>query len=291
VKGQGRIFRADASSRYLPWVLGLATFLATLSLAALLAVDRTLDRWDNTAAGTITVQIAPSDDPGTDAIRARSIQMKLRADPDVLEAELLSVDQVTDLLAPWLGGAARAGELPLPRVLHVRVRDAGSDTSERLAALVESAAPGTVVDDHRIWRSRLVNYTAWLRGGLALQLVLVLTVSGLTAVFITLSRMTIHREAVRLLHQLGADDSFIAAGLMRQSALSAAAAAAVGFALAASFLFILGQAAAGMDDAFMPLLRLQHLDWIWLAAVPLGLVVLTAVVAGFTARRRLNRLA
>lgn len=290
VRAHGRIFRADASSRYLPWVLGLATFLATLSLAALLTVDRTLDRWDEATPGVITVQLAPSDHPGTDAIRARALQMKLRADPGVAEAELLSVEQVVNLLAPWLGETAGAKELPLPRVLHVRLRDDSKAQKERTAALIEATAPGAVVDDHRVWRARLVNYTAWLRGGLALQLVLVLTVTGLTAVFLTLSRMTIHREAVELLHQLGADDRFIAAGLVRQSAISAAVAAVLGFALAASFLFALGQASAEMDDAFMPVLRLSSTDWVWLAAVPLGLIALTAIVASMTAKRRLQRL-
>lgn len=290
MRNHGRVFRADASSRYLPWVLGLATFLATLSFAALLALDRTLDRWDETTPGVITVQITASDHPGTDALRARALQLKLRAEPGVEDVELLSVDQVVSLLAPWLGGAASAKELPLPRVLHVRLRDGSRAETKHITEVIQATAPGAVVDDHRIWRARLVNYTAWLRGGLALQLALVLTVTGLTAVFLTLSRMTIHREAVALLHQLGADDGFIASGLVRQSAISAAVAALLGFALAASFLLALGQASADMDDAFMPVLRLQSTDWIWLVAVPVGLIVLTVIVAGMTAKRRLQRL-
>jgi len=178
MRNHGRVFRADASSRYLPWVLGLATFLATLSFAALLALDRTLDRWDETTPGVITVQIAPSDHPGTDALRARALLLKLRAEPGVEEAELLSVDQVVGLLAPWLGGTASAKELPLPRVLHVRLRDGSLAETKHITEVIQATAEGAVVDDHRIWRARLVNYTAWLRGGLALQLALVLTVTG-----------------------------------------------------------------------------------------------------------------
>ena len=290
MKAKGRIFRADSASRYLPWIMGLAAFLATLSLAALLAVDRTLDRWDEAAPGVITVQIAPSDHHGTDAIRARALQQKLRADPGVAEADLLPVSQVVNLLAPWLGETASARELPLPRVLHVRLRDGSAEQTRRVKALIEATAPGAVIDDHRIWRARLIDYTAWVRGGLALQLALVLTVTGLTAVFLTLSRMTIHREAVALLHQLGADDRFIASGLVRQSAISTGIAALLGFGLAASFLLALSKASAGMDDAFIPVLRLHNTDWIWLVAVPLGLIGLTAAVAGMTARRRLQRL-
>ncbi len=290
MRSRGRIFRADAASRYLPWVLGLATFLAALSLAALLAVDRTLDRWEDSAPSVVTVQIAPSDHPGTDAIRARALQMKLRAEPAVAEAELLSVDEVVALLAPWLGGTASARELPLPRVLHVRLRQGAQSEIRGLRELIEATAPGAIVDDHRVWRERLINYTAWLRGGLAAQLMLVLAVTGLTAVFLTLSRLTIHREAVALLHQLGAGDDFIAGGLVRQAAVSAAIAAGLGFALAGSFLWALGQASAEMDDAFMPVLRLQGLDWIWLALVPVGLIALTVIVAGMTAKRRLRRL-
>ncbi|MGY9055617.1 MAG: cell division protein FtsX [Alphaproteobacteria bacterium] len=264
--------------------------MATMSLAALLTVDRTLDRWGENTPGVITVQIAPSDNPGTDALNARALQLKLRADPSVADAQLLTVEEVTSLLAPWLGATAGANELPLPRVLHVRLREAGGEAAGRITALITQTTPQAVIDDHRIWRSRLVNYTAWLRGGLAIQLILVLTVTGLTSVFLTLSRMTIHREAVTLLHQLGADDQFIAMGVVRQSAISAAIAAVLGFALAGSLLLALAQASAGMDDAFMPVLQLAGIDWIWMLIVPIGLVILTAVVANVTAKRRLRQL-
>jgi cell division transport system permease protein len=285
-----RIFRADASSRYQPWIMGLAAFLATLSLAAVIAIDHTLDRWEEATPGIVTVQLQPGKDRSADERRALTIQNKLRALPDVAAADLLPPQQVTALLTPWLGENAEAEELPLPRVLHIRLRSSAPDATENIRAAVTAEAPDALVDDHRIWRTRLVNYVSWLRGGMAAQLVLVLTVAGLTAVFLTLARMTIHREAVELLHQLGAEDRYIAASVVRRSALSASVSTILGFALGASFLFATGEAAAEMDDIFMPVLRLQRIDWLWLVGVPIGIVALTVIVASVTAKRHLRRL-
>lgn len=287
----GHIFRADASSRYLPWILMLASFLAAISLAAILVVERTLDRWDEATPNLITIQLAPTDDQGIDALNARALEQKLKADPQVAEVKLLPASAVVELLAPWLGSEASASDLPLPRVLHLQLRQYDQASAAQIATSIKQQVPDAIVDDHRIWRSRLVSYTSWLRGGLALQLVLVLAVTLLTAIFLTLSRMTIHRETIRLLHQMGADDTFIIAGVVRQTALSAAIAAACGCLLAAALLFALTEASAGMDDVFMPVLRLSGADWLWLLAVPVALVALTVWVAASTAKRRLRRLA
>jgi cell division transport system permease protein len=283
------LFRADAASRYLPFVLGVAALLTTMALAALLAVNRSLDRWQAAAPGIVTIQVAAGGDAAADAKQARALQLKLRNDPAVVEVDLLAERAVADLLAPWLGNPADARELPLPQVLHVRLRDGDPGAAARLARTAAAIAPGAVVDDHRVWRTRLLDYTGLLRTGLVVQLLLMLAAAGIAAAGATLARLAIHRETVELLHLLGADDRFIVRGLVRQATVAAGIAAATGFGLAALFLLVLDRAAVGMDDTFLPVLRLADGDWLWLAAAPVGVVALTATMSVLTARRRLRQ--
>jgi cell division transport system permease protein len=284
------IFRADAASRYLPWLLMLAVFLATVATAGLLAVERTLAQWQATAPAILTIQLPPGNDPMVDETRADTLARRLRAEPGVAAVDRVPREEVTRLLRPWLGDFVESEALPLPPVLHVQLQPDSIMSAEAVRALATAVAADAIVDDHRAWQMQLVDYVQWLRVGIVASLVLVIGVTGLTALFLTLGRMAIHREAVALLHQLGASDRFIVSGLVRQAGLSALASAVLGFVLALALLLMLTAASRELDETFLPVLRLATRDWLWLLGVPLSFVVLTVAVAARTAYSHLRRM-
>lgn len=287
---RAQIFRSDAASRYLPWLLVLAVFLATCALAGLLVAERTLAKWEASAPYILTLQLPPSDSAATDSARADALSRRLRAEPGVAAVELLPRTAVGQMLRPWLGEDVEAAELPLPQVLHVQLKPDSVTDAKAIEKLAAGVVAGAIVDDHRAWRTRLVDYVEWLRTGIAGALALVIVVTGLTALFLTLSRMAIHHDVITLLHQLGAPDGYIVRGLVRQAGISALFSAVVGFGLAAVLLLALSAASAGMDSTFLPVLRADASDWLWLAIVPLGFVLLTIAVATRTAFHRLRRM-
>ena len=59
--------RGDATSRFLPWIIGVMVFLATLSVAGLLLAQDVTERWRSALAGTLTVQVPPPRCPATRA--------------------------------------------------------------------------------------------------------------------------------------------------------------------------------------------------------------------------------
>jgi len=290
MRAKAPIFQADAASRYLPWLLVLAVFLATVATAGLLAVERTLADWQETAPAIVTVQLPPGADPALDETRADALVRRLRAEPGVAAVDRLPRAEVARLLRPWLGAEVESDALPLPPVLHVQLQPDSSTTAQRIRALAVAVAKDAVVDDHRAWQVKLVRYVEWLRVGIALSLALVVAVTGLTALFLTLGRMAIHREAIALMHQLGASDRFIVAALVLQAGLSALVSAVVGFLLGFVLLMVLSTAARELDETFLPVLRLDGLDWLWLLGVPLAFVVFSVLVTARTAFVHLRRL-
>ena len=285
-----QIFQSDAASRYLPWLLVLAVFLATIATAGLLAVERTLAQWQTAAPTILTVQLPPTDNVGLDDDRADALIRRLRAEPGIALVERISREDVSRLLKPWLGDDFDAAALPLPPVLHVELQPDSTTTADVVARLATGVAANAIVDNHREWQERLVNYVSWLRLGIAGSLILVIVVTGLTALFLTLSRMAIHRQAITLLHQLGASDRFVVQGLVRQAGVSALISAVLGFVLAVALLAGLTAASRELDETFLPVLRLGALDWVWLAMVPFGFIGFTVAVAARTASFQLRRM-
>lgn len=130
---------ADSTGRYLPWLVAMMVFLAVLSLAGVLAVGGVLEDWRRDVSGTVTVQIAPATAADPTAAKAETDRRVtqalaiLRDRPFVAQAEPLSESSLVALLEPWLGSSDLVSDLPLPRLIDVRLAE---------GARPDLAAPG-----------------------------------------------------------------------------------------------------------------------------------------------------
>ena len=279
--------KGDAGNRYGPWIVGAALFVATLALAATLAIRNAEQGWRTALAGKISVQVpAP---PGSGGEAAAEIVALLRATPAIAEAEAIDAAVARSLLEPWLGTGAEIESLPLPTLIDVRLRpDAGLDTVALEVAL-DAAVPGTRIDDHGI---RLANI---LRFALALQVfgAAVTAISALiammTAVFATRAGLSAHGEAIRILQLIGAEDSRIARQLMARSRNFSIKGGVAGCALAAGALILLHRYAPDGNAFMVPEMTLSPIQWAVLACLPLVATALAMATAHLTAMRVLSR--
>ena len=53
---------SEGAGRFLPWVIAVMTFLATLMMAGALATDMAIRGWNTALTGTLTVEIAADPD-------------------------------------------------------------------------------------------------------------------------------------------------------------------------------------------------------------------------------------
>ena len=116
----------------------------------------------------------------------------------------LGEEEIGALLAPWLGEGVAEQGLPLPSLVAVTfARDQPPDL-EDLAARLEAAVPGTLVDDHQRWLGSLLDLAGTIQV-LALAMVLAVGFTGIVAViFVTRTGLAIHRQVIELLHLIGA---------------------------------------------------------------------------------------
>src|SRR3546814_9739641 len=166
------------------------------------------------------------------------------------------------------------------RLTAIRRRPGADVELAALGVKRTEVAPGTTVDDHQIWLERLVRYTRAIEATALLILALVTAVWVITVLFVTLTRMPIHRAVIALLHLMGATDGYIARQFQRHALRFGFGGGVLGVLLAAAALLALDRAAAELTTPIMPVPRLDSHQWAALAALP----IITALVAMLTAR-------
>jgi cell division transport system permease protein len=99
-----------------------------------------------------------------------------------------------------------------------------------------------------------------------------------------------HREAVDLLHLVGAEDGYIAGQFANAAMRLAFAGSATGALGGAAVLALAHSIASSAGTLAFPLPALTAFDWIALAGIPLAATVVAAVAAYSTVMRNLGRI-
>ena len=266
----------DASGRFMPWVIAVMVFLAMLSLAGALAMHQAVAGWQRGIEGRLTVQIAEIAGQPM-APRMAAALRELKAVPSVLKAEPLSRPAVEALLAPWIGRENLGPELPLPGLIDVEA--SGGIDLKALNARLAATVPGATIDDPKPWLERLVRL-ARIVEGLGVGIVAGIGLATVAMViFATRAGLAAHRDAIEVLHLIGAHDSYIARQFQWQTFRLALWGAFPGGLLAALTLLVLGFLGAGLEAGILPALVFGPAIWLTLAALPATAVIVATATA------------
>jgi cell division transport system permease protein len=282
----------DASARFLPWLIAFMVYLATLALAAAIAVSNVTQAWDSGLAGKLTVQVPPAaeDTAGGQTERIDAVLDALRETPGVRSADQLSQQQMAELLRPWLGEAAGSADLPLPALIAVEVIPERAPELSSLQRRLDRAAAGTRVDDHQRTLGRLLEVARTLQLLAVLVVALVGAAAVVTVVFVTRTGLSIHRNVIELLHLIGAHDAYVARQFQRHALRLGLTGGLIGLALAAATLGALARWVGQETGAIVPELTLSQRQWLSLIAVPLAATLVAMLTARITVLRTLARL-
>jgi cell division transport system permease protein len=205
----------SAAARALVAVIAILTFLAALCAGAAELVATNSAQWRVAVGSEATIQIRPQPQGDTEAMVAQAAAMA-RETPGVLAAEPFSLGQSERLLEPWLGSGLDLAELPVPRLIELRLDPQSPPDLGALRTRLREAIPAASLDDHAQWLARLSNMAQTIVAvGVALVL-LVLVATGLAVAFATRGAMAGNRGIVEVLHYVGAHDAYIAREFRRR---------------------------------------------------------------------------
>lgn len=270
------------AGRSVVMVIAIMTFLAALAAAAALLVATASAEWRAEAATEASVQVRPA--PGRDIESDLRIAAEiLQGTPGVREAQIYSKEESENLLAPWLGQGLDLSQLPVPRMIVVKL-DARErpDISEIREALA-GAVPSATFDDHRIVMARLGDMARAVVSAAVLIFLLILGAMGVVVATATRAAVATNREIVDVLHIVGAADAFIAQEFQRRflalglrGALIGAG-AAIAFLLAAQLLLRRWRTTAGGEqmEAMFGDLSIGFAGFAVIVALAAGVALLT----------------
>jgi cell division transport system permease protein len=291
-RAEASIVPADSiSGRALLAVIAIMTFLAALTLGAVVLIRTTASDWQSAVAREVTIQVRPSTDRNADTDVQRAVALA-GATQGVAGVRPYSKEESARLLEPWLGSGLALDELPVPRLIVVRVAPGAAPD---FAALRKQLAeiPGATLDDHRGWVERM---RAMARSAVAVGLAilgLVLTATMLSVMFATRGAMSTNRQIIEVLHVVGAKKNFIAGEFQRHFLLLGLKGGAIGGA-GAMVLFALigflsdwfkGSPGETQAGALFGNLSLGPEGY----GAMIGLVVLVAAVTAGTSRLTVHR--
>jgi len=200
--------------RALVAVVAIMTFLASLTTGAVMLVRVAAGEWQSEVAREVTIQVRPAAGRDIEAAVRKAAEIA-RAQAGVADVRPYSHAESTRLLEPWLGSGLALKDLPVPRVIVVRLA-AGTRLDvtalrNRLSAEVEGAS----LDDHRGWVERMRTMAGSAVAGGIVILLLVFAATVLSVTFATRGAMATNRPIVEVLHFVGAKRSFIAGHFQR----------------------------------------------------------------------------
>ncbi|MDQ0396265.1 cell division protein FtsX [Labrys monachus] len=197
------------AGRSLMAVVAIMTFLAALTAGSVLLIAAAASDWGSQVAREVTIQVRPVEGHDIEAAVARAVAVARSAD-GVSDVQPYSREETERLLVPWLGEGLDMSDLPVPRLIVVKIAAGAQPDFQVLRKALADQVPGASLDDHRFWIARLTAMAhAMVLAGLAI-LVLMIVATALSVVFATRGAMAGNRDVVEVLHFIGAHDSFIA---------------------------------------------------------------------------------
>lgn len=269
-------------------VIAILAFLAALAAGTAALVATSSAQWRAALANEATLQVRPiaGRDEEADVARAASLA---RATPGIRSAEPMSRPDAERLLEPWLGSGLDLSELPVPRLVILKLDPAARPDLPRLALRLKIDVPGASLDDHSAWLSRLSTVTTGVVAFALAAVILVLLASAGAIAFATRGVVAGHRDVVEVLHFVGAGRSFVAGLFARRFARLGLIGGLIGSLAAACLLFIVARlSVAGTGGTTQALVGSLAVGPSTYGAIAL-IVLADAAVAGLVAAATVKR--
>jgi cell division transport system permease protein len=206
--------RTTIAGRALIAVVAIMTFLASLTTGAVVLVRAATSDWQADVAREVTIQIRPTAGRDIEADIAKAVAIA-RALPGVAEVRPYTRDESLRLLDPWLGSGLAFDDLPVPRIIVVRVASGATPDLAQLRTALADEVPSASLDDHRAFVERMRTMArAAMIGGIGV-LALVIAATVLSVTFATRAAMATNRPVIEVLHFIGARNNFITGHFQR----------------------------------------------------------------------------
>ena len=212
-------FDTDSSARFIPWIIGLTTFVGCVFVLGTLVFSSLIGRWSMDLSGQATVQIPLEGNLSAQQIHELKGQVVgfLKGQRGIAEVHALDTVETYRLLEPWLGKSMEQLHLPIPLLVALTL-----DPKEKFDGLAASnelvkIAPGVRITQHEKIHQSILRAAEGFRlvGHFILMLITVACIGAL--VFSTYTGLVVHQDIIKILMLVGARPAYVAGQFQRHT--------------------------------------------------------------------------
>lgn len=283
-------FSSDSSKFFIPWLSMFMVFVATLITAVAIVVYSSIESWTDNISGSLTVQIPTYTEQGesreekinTDIEMALTL---LRSSEGITGATVLTDEQMTTLMEPWVGQSDIINELPLPKIIDVNIDPKNFPDIRQLKSDLYDQVPSAILDSHRAALADLVMFFDNMINLIAFILILILITTALSIIYVTKSSMSVHEKVIELIHMMGASDFYITIQFAMRNFKLTLIGSITGFILALPIMVLFNYFLRQMNGGFVLENTLTILQWAILGSIPF----LTSILSFLTSYKTVSK--
>lgn len=270
----------------IPWVIAILIALVVIAAAGGLSLRNLADNARADLADAVTVQIIEADSQARE-LQSSAAAEALMAHPLVTTVRVVPEDELQALLEPWLGASASSDNVPIPALIDVELsrRATGDELAQLQTALDSALEPlggGARVDAQSQWLRPVYDALSALQY-LALALIILVSLATAAAVWLAARNAFInHKETVEIVHLLGGTDNQVTRMFERSVLREAAFGAGIGLLIGLAAVWLLAQQFASLDSGMVGGGGLGLVDWVIIACIPVGGVLLALITGRIT---------
>ena len=206
----------DSSNLFLQIMISIAVFLFGVTLAGVLSINSMLAAWNESILGSLTVQIMPINDVNQEQAAAETLAQQekavelLKSKPEVEKVTPLNNAQLQKLIQPWLGDGVAVSDLPIPRLIDVKLKPGAEVDFLRWSEELAETAPQASLDNHKLWLNKLIKFADGLKVLALAVLTLVVLITSGAIFYCTQTSLGLHKYIIEILHLMGAKDTYVA---------------------------------------------------------------------------------
>ena len=283
----------EKSSFFLSWMTMLMVFIASLTLFGSLSLTNIIQTWNRAVVGSLTIQVPTyeiSGEPREEAVQTdlEAIISLLETTSGVASSHVLTDTEMATLMEPWLGVLDKVEDLPLPKLVDIRLSKEQHFDFAAFQQALETSAPAAQVDSHRMWLTHLIEMARGIQNMILFVLILLILTTSFTVVYTTLSSLAVQGSVLKLLHMMGARDTAIALQYAARSFVKAFVGGCVGFVLALPIVWVVSSMINPLQEPLLASGRFEAIQWLIVASVPILAAVLSFITAFITVLKNLK---
>lgn len=283
----------DNSNVFLQVMVCIAVFLFAVTLSGVLSIKSMLLAWNDSILGSLTVQVMPIIEGNKEAAQSEILRQQSKAVeflsewPGIERADPLKDKQLNRLIQPWLGDGIDVSDLPVPRLIDVKIKKGAQINFLKLAEKLAEVAPLASIDNHKLWLDKLIKFADSLRILALVVLVLVVVVTSGAIFYCTQTSLGLHRNVIEILHLMGAKDTYVAQQYAVKTAVLGLKGGFYGLALAIPTIFVIAGLAKQIEGGIITEASLTMIDWGIIFCLPCFSAFMAMITAYYTVKHTL----